>query len=502
MILSRPVLALVLAAGTAWSATLTGRVVEDHTGLPLASATVRVSRPGQSFLAAELETDREGRFQAADLPEGEYRLDIAKPNFAKSQLPVTLAAAGSSTAVRLIRLGVITGRVHDLQNQPVAGVIVMAIRKPPGDAPLRPPGNAAYLGTADARGEYRIRALPPGEYVVVSTYGASTRHMGSMGRTTTPDNLGSGFLFFPTNTRPEVLAITGGEEHRNIDFTLQGGALHTVAGKVETDKPEKWFWLALVDPQQPAVSVAVANTDKDGVFKFAGVPDGSYRLVAVENSRARGFAGGIPTPNPVFGQTRVNIGGQNVEGVTVRPDIARSVEFTLAAQGCQTTTQLQLTPLEDWGSVLERSIPLTAGQPSSVTGLAPMRYQLSASNPGNVPCYLESDTILDLSEAASSTPIELRLAPAAAVNGKLDTAGRPPVGFAIVLAPAADPAAVQMAPVDAQSRFSFTGLRPGKYRIAAYPAGGKLPNTTRMFEFELRGGSNAAIDLAAPQEGQ
>jgi protocatechuate 3,4-dioxygenase beta subunit len=500
--LLRPVIALVLAACAVWGATLTGRVVEDHTGLPLASATVRVSQPGQSFLAAELETDREGRFEAADLPEGEYRLEIAKPNFAKSLLPITLGAAGASTTARLIRLGVITGRVHDLQNQPVAGAIVMAIPKPPGDAPLRPPGRTAYLATADATGEYRIRGLPPGEYVVVSTYGASTRHMGSMGRATTPENLGSGFLFYPTNTRPEILPITGGEEHRNIDFTLQGGTLHSVAGKVETGKPESWFWLALVDPRQPAVSVAVADTDKDGAFRFHGVPDGSYRLMAVENSRARTFAGGIPTPSPVFGQTRVNVGGQNVEGVTVRPELARSVEFALAAaQGCQTTTQLQLTPLEDWGSVLERSIQITAGQQVSVTGLAPMRYQIS-SNPANAPCYLESDAILDLGEAAPSAPVELRLAPAAAVNGRLDAAGRPPAEFAIVLAPAADPAAVQMTPVDAQGRFSFTGLRPGRYRIAAYPAGGKLPNITRMFEFELRGGANAGIDLAAPQEGQ
>jgi len=61
---------------------------------------------------------------------------------------------------------------------------------------------------------------------------------------------------------------------------------------------------------------------------------------------------------------------------------------------------------------------------------------------------------------------------------------------------------VQMAPVDAQGRFNFSGLRPGRYHIGAYPAGGKLPNVTKLFEFVLRGGSNAGIDLAAPQEGQ
>jgi len=491
-----------MASCAAWGATLSGRLVEDHTGLPLASATVRVSRPGQAFLAAELETDREGRFEAADLPEGEYRLEIAKPNFGKTELPVTLGRASSSISARLIRLGVITGRVHDLQNQPVAGVIVMAIPKPPGDSPLRPPGRTPFLATTDARGEYRIRGLPPGDYVVVSTFGASTRHMGSMGQATTPANLGSAFLYYPTNARPEILPIAGGAEHRNIDFTLQGGTLHTVSGKVETSKAEKWYWVALIDPRQPAVSVAVADTDKDGAFRFSGVADGSYRLVAVESSRARSFAGGLPTPSPLFGQTRVNVGAANIEGVTVQADGGRSAEFALtSAAGCPASTQLQLAPLEDWGSILERSIQVAAEKPAAVTGLAPMRYLLS-TNPAPATCYLEAESILDLSESAPSAPVEVRLAAGAAVSGKLDTAGRPPATFEIVLAPVEDAGAVRISSVDAQARFSFTGLRPGRYRIGAYSAGGKLPNVTRMFEFELRGGSNAGIDLAAPQEGQ
>jgi hypothetical protein len=162
---------------------------------------------------------------------------------------------------------------------------------------------------------------------------------------------------------------------------------------------------------------------------------------------------------------------------------------------------LQLTPLEDWGSILDRSIPVTAGKAAAVAGLAPMRYLLS-TNAAKAVCYVESDAILDLSEAAPSVPIEVHLAAGAAVNGKLDTAGRPPLGFSIVLAPVEDTAALQMAPVDAQAQFSFAGLRPGRYHIGAYPAGGKLPNIPRLFEFELRGGSNAGIDLAAPQEGQ
>lgn len=492
---------VALGACTACAATLTGRLVEDHSGLPLASAEVRVVRSGQAYLAAEMETDREGRFQVSGLPDGEYRLEFTKPNFARTEVPVTLSPATSNLTARLIRLGVITGRVHDLQNQPVPGVIVAILPKPPANAPLRPLSRAALTTTADARGEYRLRSLPPGEYAVVALYGASRIHMGSMGRSTTPENLGSGYQFYPSNGRPGFLAITGGEEHRNIDFTLQGANLHNVTGKVETGKPEVWFWLALIDPQQPSVSVAVTATEKDGAFRFSSVPDGSYKLVAVENSRARGYMGGVTTPSPVFGEMRVNVSGQNVEGVALRSEEGRTVAFSLTpASGCPPNLSIVLAPMEDWGSVLERTLPLTAGTPSTITGLAPMRYAVSVSDP-KAACHPD-EMFLDLGGAAATGPVEIRVSRAASINGKLDAGARPARNFAVALTPADDATFVQVADVAADGRFRFTGLRPGRYRIAAYPAGGRLPSITKMIEFELRGGSEAGIDLAAPEEGQ
>ena len=61
----------LMAAVPAAAAELAGRVVEDHTGNPLASAEIRVVKPGRRTLTADLETSSDGRFAASNLPDGE-----------------------------------------------------------------------------------------------------------------------------------------------------------------------------------------------------------------------------------------------------------------------------------------------------------------------------------------------------------------------------------------------------------------------------------------------
>ena len=61
------------------------RIVEDHIGNPLASVEVRVYRIGQPTLAAELDTDGEGRFRAPGLPDGEYRIEANLSGWTQEQ---------------------------------------------------------------------------------------------------------------------------------------------------------------------------------------------------------------------------------------------------------------------------------------------------------------------------------------------------------------------------------------------------------------------------------
>ncbi|MFN3324382.1 MAG: carboxypeptidase-like regulatory domain-containing protein [Bryobacteraceae bacterium] len=66
------VAAALLLCPPGFAATLTGRIVQDHSNAPVPSAELRVYRTGTPGLTAHLETDGDFRFHAAGLPPGEY----------------------------------------------------------------------------------------------------------------------------------------------------------------------------------------------------------------------------------------------------------------------------------------------------------------------------------------------------------------------------------------------------------------------------------------------
>ena len=126
---------LLVSACVTRAADLEGRVVEDHTGNPLASVEVRAYKTGQRTLAAHLETDSSGRFRAAGLAEGQYRIEATKANFVGAT--VRLEAIAGALLIRLVRCGTIAGQVVDSQGQPILGTAVYALPKPV-NGPLMP----------------------------------------------------------------------------------------------------------------------------------------------------------------------------------------------------------------------------------------------------------------------------------------------------------------------------------------------------------------------------
>ena len=505
-------LATLFTGACAFADGIAGQVLEDHSGAPLASADLRLRRAGVSGLAAELETDREGRFQSPKLPAGEYRIEISKANHVTSALTFRVTDPAHPLVVRLVRCGVIAGQVLDGAGQPIRSAMVFAIPKPADGSPLLPYANLAanFFEHADERGQYRLHNLPPGQYVVVATYGSSSMQLGSTGNAPAAPGVGSGVIYYPSNARPQTFSVSGGEEFRAVNFTIISAALFSVSGKVTAPVPEKpdqfgRFWLALVSPEQPGISVAAASADKEGGFRFEGIAPGSYDLLVSGPSSARGFRGAVLPPLPLFGRAHVEVAGQNVEGAGVAMAPGVSVVFLArAAKGahdCPATVHIGISSLEDWAAILDRDIELTVGREQTVPNLAPGRYHIRVAKLGDG-CYVPAPRTLDLSAAAAA--IEIELAPAAAIRGRLDTGGGKPVDFAVVLIPAdaVGTSGVQVAFPDAESRFAFAGLAPGRYRIAAQALSEAkarwVPEPDKMIEFAVRGGATAEIDLAAP----
>jgi hypothetical protein len=490
----------VLIADSAPTETIAGKVVQDDSGAPLASVEVRLSRAGSAGLVADLETDTAGQFRAADLPPAEYRVEVSKPNYVDTVLSVREPGA-TTLLIRLVRRGVISGQVTDAQAQPVRGATVFAMVKTAGE-PFRP--FTHQFAQVDEHGQYRLYNLPPGRYAIAVSYGASTMAVGSHGSTTIIPNVGSGLHFYLDSTRPQFFTIAGGEQIRGVDFVIAPAALYSVSGRVELPVPDAEFWLALTSPEQPALAVAVAIAERDGKFRFEGIPPGSYYLFVSGPAIGRGN-GAMLGPEPFFGRTQVDVGGQNVENISVTVQKGRSAAFVLRAppsqQDCRSTAVLTLFPLEDWGAMLERSVEVNSSKPTIVDNLAPARYHVAVTQPGEA-CHTVADRVVDLSGDAASGPIEIGMASAGAIHGRLNGNAAHPSDFAIVLV-AADgddaKAPVQIAFPDAESRFHFERLRPGRYRIAAQPAEDKSRwSADQMFEIDVPGGAPTEIEVPVP----
>jgi len=490
------------------AATIRGRIVEDHSGSPVASASVRIVKVGVRGLQADLETDGDGRFDAPELTEGDYRIDISKPNFLNASVGLRLSADQTSTNLRLIRCGVITGHVSDGQGQPAQFATVWAMPKPTGGALLLPDSRTGHRSAVDARGNYRIHNLAPGEYAVVVSYGASTLAVGSSGSASTAPGLGSGFLFYPNNTRPQFLNIPAGEERRNLDFAIQTSGSHAVSGKVETTGKDK-FWLALSRLDQPVFAVAVTQSGDEGSFRFNGIPDGSYHLFASKTDGSRGPQGGNLHAEPLFARSRVDVLTQDVADIAVRPEQGRSATFVMRLDGssapkeaCPTTAQIVVKSLEDWAVRLEREESLNMGKAATISKLAPAKYVVSVTGLGDA-CYSSANPILDLSGAADAGPMVVTVAPAGSIQGRLETGGESSAGFAVVLLAEEsgdDAPTVQVAIPDAESRFSFGSLRPGRYRIATKPMAATsqshwLADPGRMVEVEVHAAKATEVKL-------
>jgi len=467
--LSTVVLTVILAAA------LDGRVVEDHSGNPVASVEVRLLRNGAPQVIAEFETDGDGHFDAQDLPAGDYRLELSKSNY----MGVTAQVhADSVLRIRVLRYGVISGQVTDEQGQPVRDADLLAFTKPAGGGPLR---QTDFAARTDEKGEYRLHHLTPGEYAVAASWGASTRAVGTSGNAMTDPKLGSGFLFYPGNTRPQFFPVTSGDEHR-ADFMLQPAASFSVSGKVEAPASGDTgrFWIALTPVDQPALAVAVTQAAADGSFHFDSVPVGSYQLFASGPITARTGLGGLLGDEPLFGQGHVDVAGQNVEGLAVAVDKGGSVTFLLRrGSACPSTASVRLVPLEDHGAAKGWTAELTAGTPRTVNRIAPGRYQLEVKTPDDA-CYLVSDPVVTV---AGSGTVEIRTAPAGSIQGRLTADAA-----AVTLYGGED---VRMALPDADHKFTFSGLRPGHYRLVTGPE-----NKT---EIDVLAGAPTVVELTNAQ---
>ncbi|MGO4883261.1 MAG: collagen binding domain-containing protein [Bryobacteraceae bacterium] len=478
--------ASALMGGCLLGDSIDGVVTEDGSGNAMSRAEVRVVAIGVGAVSDSLEADSKGRFHAGTLPTGAYRIEVSQPGHMPAVVQVHIPRQPTTPLrIPLVRLATIAGEVREANGLPISGARVHVLVKIPGGA-LRPLSRSVPGAVADSgeQGRYRLYDLPIGEYAIAA--------------------IPPGVLYPGAGDVP--LTVAGGEEFDNINLSASAGPTYRITGTVELQSPGQRFSLSLTDASQPLLTLSTLFTGRDGGFSIAGVPSGSYDLRAAGPVMGRGPRGAIIAGIPLFGRIRVDVVAQDLAGVKVPLDAARSVAFALdsrtsggAEPACPHGAKLTLTSLEDWGVPGYRSVQLAPGAPQVIRDLPPGRYYLSAA-PGETACYLTIPPVIDLADHSPERPITVLVAEAGAIQGALSGTDRP-TDFLVMLA-ACDgmdrDEPFHITYPDTNAHFGFDSLRPACYRLAVVAFSGSVRQAAWL-QVNASSGRPMLVEIPAPQ---
>jgi protocatechuate 3,4-dioxygenase beta subunit len=308
--------------------------VVDEANQPVTNATVLAIHQGQSSrVAYDNSGARSGKYVVSNLDAGVYRVTASAPGYvaessaaAQDSDPFTamfgqqLYRPGDSVTIRLVKGGVITGRVTDADGTPLVGARVTAVRvRDLAGVSAQDTGLDSFRPRerrTDDRGIYRLYGLSAGAYVVLA--GGKPQFSFSAKPTAYDADAPT---YYPSTTRDGAveLQLQAGQELTDIDIRYRGDRGHSVSGSLAvatsnsaTLSNSAAMGGAVVMLVQSATGSLEGQTfiQSDApthTFSFDGIGDGEYDLTA------NGFVpneGGTLAP-PVH----VSVRGADVTGV-------------------------------------------------------------------------------------------------------------------------------------------------------------------------------------------
>lgn len=283
-------------------------------------------------------TDAEGRYRVTNLPEGKYEAKVSlgghireKSSPRESLMESFSLNEGESRGnvdFALVRGGVITGRVTDVDGRPLIAraVILQGVDEQGEKTILRGPQNPMSLmmgidgSQTDDRGVYRIFGLRAGRYLV-SSGGESDAFTGAGNypRAWHPDAA--------DENQAKVVEVTSGGEVTGVDIRL--GAVkktYEASGRVvddETGKPVAGAGLVCIKVKADDGAAidgigfggfgGNVKTDEQGNFRFSGLAPGQYQLNLADYESFLTGSGNYYSDGAKF-----EIHGGDVAGVEVR----------------------------------------------------------------------------------------------------------------------------------------------------------------------------------------
>ena len=307
-----------------------GRVVADD-GRPVVNASLIAQAVNGPPSAKPAQVDSEGKFSFDDLSPAAYIVFAVAPGYIDEAMSTgdpndwPRHLIGAQLKIKMIRGGVITGKVTNSKGDPIVGVPVHAVAL---NNPSALPTDFLGAGGAesDDRGIYRIYGLRPGQYVVNAGGGGQFGIFNA-----------SGFdldvpTYYPSATRDTAVpvAVRSGDETTGIDIKYLGTEGHRISGfllgTVNASASAANGAIAITLSHagtQSVLSLALANTmDQRRAFGFSGVADGDYDLFAA-------FQTGQQNDPSLVATKRVTVRGGDVTGVELNLAQLASIAGTI-----------------------------------------------------------------------------------------------------------------------------------------------------------------------------
>jgi hypothetical protein len=369
-----------------------------------AAAGIPVAAYGGEMLArriaaARTVTDSDGYYSLSQLAPAQYQVTTLALNltsetgsgpsygfvFFSSSKTIILAAGEmvSDVDIKLVRGGVLTGRIVDANDKPaveerVALQLVDENGNPTrGGAPL--PFNSQMYQTDD-RGVYRIYGLPAGRYKVSVGSGSGGGIVSFSRRPYYPRT------FYPDvsdQAKAAVIELTEGGEAANIDIKVGSPAdAYSVFGRVidsEGGLPVPGARISLIlntkDPERSGSFSNGATTNSRGEFRVEGLGPGRYgAYVSSEND------GGTFYSDPAY----FEVIDRDVSGVEIKAIRGLSLSGFVVTEGdAQKGALAQLANLRVSASIMQTSRTQLGGAGSSVVA-ADGSFQVDGLRPGRI----------------------------------------------------------------------------------------------------------------------